>query len=132
MATKNIIKLLEKGNVTKDLKVAYSFMLLSRGYSADEIKALDDYDFLIMKKSSKITGETNQMDVATPRNRKQRIMSGDSPLTYSEILKVLTTSTPIGSDFILCTFFVSTTIIYSFRRYNYVIVSQGDHPRVTN
>lgn len=36
MATKNIIKLLEKGNVTKDLKVAYSFMLLSRGYSADE------------------------------------------------------------------------------------------------
>ena len=72
MATKNIIKLLEKGNVTKDLKVAYSFMLLSRGYSADEIKALDDYDFLIRKKSSKITGETNQMDVATPRNRKQR------------------------------------------------------------
>jgi hypothetical protein len=119
MATKNIIKLLEKGNVTKDLKVAYSFMLLSRGYSADEIKALDDYDFLIRKKSSKITGETNQMDVATPRNRKQRIMSGDSPLTYSEILKVLTTSTPFGSDFILCTFFVSTTIIYSFRRYSY-------------
>ena len=72
MATKNIIKLLEKGNVAKDLKVAYSFMLLSRGYSADEIKALDDYDFLIRKKSSKITGETNQMDVATPRNRKQR------------------------------------------------------------
>ena len=70
MATKNIIKLLEKGNVTKDLKVAYSFMLLSRGYSADEIKALDDYDFLIRKKSSKITGETNQMDVATPRNRR--------------------------------------------------------------
>ena len=49
MATKNIIKLLEKGNVAKDLKVAYSFMLLSRGYSADEIKALDDYDFLIRK-----------------------------------------------------------------------------------
>ena len=78
MATKNIIKLLEKGNVTKDLKVAYSFMLLSRGYSADEIKALDDYDFLIRKKSSKITGETNQMDVATPRNRKQRSLPKNS------------------------------------------------------
>ena len=72
MATKNIIKLLEKGNVAKDLKVAYSFMLLSRGYSADEIKALDDYDFLIRKKNSKTIGETNQKDVATPRNRKQR------------------------------------------------------------
>lgn len=52
MATKNIIKLLEKSNVAKDLKVAYSFMLLSRGYSADEIKALDDYDFLIRKKDT--------------------------------------------------------------------------------
>jgi hypothetical protein len=82
MATKNIIKLLEKGNVTKDLKVAYSFMLLSRGYSADEIKALDDYDFLIRKKSSKITGETNQMDVATPRNRKQRSLPKNPCLSY--------------------------------------------------
>lgn len=72
MATKNIIKLLEKSNVAKDLKVAYSFMLLSRGYSADEIKALDDYDFMIRKKNSKTIGETNQMDFATPRNRKQR------------------------------------------------------------
>lgn len=72
MATKNIIKLLEKDNVAKDLKVAYSFMLLSRGYSPDEIKALDDYDFLIKIKNSKITSETNQMDVAIPRNRKQR------------------------------------------------------------
>ena len=72
MATKNIIKLLEKGNVAKDLKVAYSFMLLSRGYSPDEIKALDDYDFLIKKKNSQITSDTNQMDVAIQRNRKQR------------------------------------------------------------
>ena len=72
MATKNIIKLLEKSNVAKDLKVAYSFMLLSRGYSADDIKVLDDYDFLIRKKDSKATGQTRQMDAATPRNRKQR------------------------------------------------------------
>lgn len=50
MATKNIVKLLEKGNVAKDLKVAYSFLLLSRGYSADEIKVLDDYVFSIRKK----------------------------------------------------------------------------------
>ena len=72
MATKNIIKLLERGNVAKDLKVAYSFMLLSRGYSADEIKVLDDYDFLIRKRDSKATGETTHMDITTPRYRKQR------------------------------------------------------------
>ena len=72
MATKNIIKLLEKGNVAKDLKVAYSFMLLSRGYSADDIKVLDDYDFLIRKKNSKTTDDTDQIDNAIPRNRKQR------------------------------------------------------------
>lgn len=47
---KDIIKLLEKSNVAKDLKVAYSFMLLSRGYTADEIKVLDDYVFSIRKK----------------------------------------------------------------------------------
>ena len=72
MATKNIIKLLEKDNVARDLKVAYSFMLLSRGYSADEIKVLDNYDFLIRKKDPKTTVETNQINIATQKNRKQR------------------------------------------------------------
>ena len=65
MATKDIIKLLEKGNVAKDLKVAYSFMLLSRGYSADQIKVLDDYDFLVRKEESKETDGTKQFSYAS-------------------------------------------------------------------
>ena len=72
MATKNIIKLLEKGNVAKDLKVAYSFMLLSRGYSADEIKVLDDYEFYIRKKEVGESTDTNQIADPAPRKRKQR------------------------------------------------------------
>ena len=50
MATKNIIKLLEKVNVAKDLKVAYSFMLLSRGYTAEEKKSLMIMCSLFVKK----------------------------------------------------------------------------------
>ena len=46
MATKNIINIIEKGDIAKDLKSAYKFMLLSRGYSADEVQILDEYDFL--------------------------------------------------------------------------------------
>ena len=73
MATKNIIKLLEKSNIAKDLKVAYSFMLLSRGYSADEIKVLDDYVFSVSKKESGETDDTNKIVSFPPRKRKQRI-----------------------------------------------------------
>ena len=72
MATKNIIKLLEKGNIAKDLKVAYSFMLLSRGYTADEIKVLDDYVFSIRKKEAGESADTNQISDSVPRKRKQR------------------------------------------------------------
>lgn len=72
MAMKNIIKLLEKVNVAKDLKVAYSFMLLSRGYTAEEIKVLDDYVFSICKKEVVESANTNQIADSTPRKRKQR------------------------------------------------------------
>jgi len=72
MAAKNIIKLLEMDNIAKELKEAYSFMLLSRGYSVDEIKTLDDYDFLVRKKESKEAGDSKQLSYATPRKRKQR------------------------------------------------------------
>ena len=50
MASKNIIKIIEKGDIAKDLKSAYKFMLLSRGYSAEEVKILDDYVFYVRKK----------------------------------------------------------------------------------
>lgn len=72
MATRNIINLIEKGNIAKDLKVAYSFMLLSRGYSADEVKVLDDYDFLVRKKNAKEAVDINQYGDISPRKRKQR------------------------------------------------------------
>ena len=87
MATKNIIKLLEKGNVAKDLKVAYSFMLLSRGYSADEIKALDDYDFLIRKKEFKVTAETNRTVDNSPTRRKQRSLP-KSPVCFTSTSEI--------------------------------------------
>lgn len=72
MATRNIITLLEKGNISKDLKMAYSFMLLSQGYSADEVRVLDNYIFSVRKKESGETSDTNQIYDSTPRKRKQR------------------------------------------------------------
>lgn len=72
MATKNIIKLLEKGNIAKDLKEAYSFWLLSKGYSADEIKVLDEYEFIVRKKEGGEAANSNQIDDFTARKRKQR------------------------------------------------------------
>jgi len=50
MATKNIINIIEKGDIAKDLKSAYKFMLLSRGYSAEEVQILDEYDFFVRKR----------------------------------------------------------------------------------
>ncbi|MBR0274122.1 MAG: hypothetical protein IJQ59_08565 [Bacteroidaceae bacterium] len=72
MAKRSIIKLLEKGDVAKDLKVAYSFMLLSKGYSAQELKILDDYDFSIRKKASRETESLTQEEASIHRRRKQR------------------------------------------------------------
>lgn len=50
MANKSIINILEKSDIAQDLKSAYKFMLLSRGYSADEVKILDDYDFFVRRR----------------------------------------------------------------------------------
>lgn len=71
MAKRSIIKLLEKGDVAKDLKVAYSFMLLSRGYTTQDLKILDDYVFSIKKRNSEETSDTEQEDTNL-RRRKQR------------------------------------------------------------
>ena len=71
MAKSGIINLLDKGNIAKDLKAAYSFMLLSRGYTADEIKILDDYVFMVRKKG--IEDISNTIDERKAhRKRKQR------------------------------------------------------------
>ncbi len=50
MAEINIKDLLESNSIAKELKEAYSFMLLSRGYSADDIRILDEYDFAISRR----------------------------------------------------------------------------------
>lgn len=71
MAKRNIINLLDKGNIAKDLKVAYTFMLLSRGYTADEIKILDDYIFMVRKKGFEEVAKIND-DGAAHRRKKQR------------------------------------------------------------
>lgn len=60
MATRKITKLLEKGNIAKDLKVAYTYMLLSQGYSVEELKVLDNYNFLVRKKDANETVNKNK------------------------------------------------------------------------
>jgi len=50
MAKESIKDLLDSSNITQDLREAYSFMLLSRGYTSEEIKELDDYVFFARKK----------------------------------------------------------------------------------
>lgn len=52
MAKESIKDLLDNSNITQDLKDAYTLMLLSDGYSPDEIKILDDYVFIVRKKVS--------------------------------------------------------------------------------
>ena len=71
MARKSIINILEKGDIEKDLKVAYSFLLLSRGYSSQDLKILDDYVFSIKKRSSEELSDAVQEDTNL-RRRKQR------------------------------------------------------------
>lgn len=75
MAKDDIINLLDNSNITNDLKEAYSFMLLSRGYSIDDLKILDDYVFLVRKKEYREidnTKETNAANLDNLRKRKQR------------------------------------------------------------
>ena len=72
MAKRNIINLLGNSNIGKELKRALSFMLLSRGYTAEEIKVLDDYDFSVSKRGIKASANNIQNDSIIYRKRKQR------------------------------------------------------------
>lgn len=68
----NIINLLGNGNIGKELKRALSFMLLSRGYTPEEIKVLDDYDFSVSKKGIR-EASNNKLDSNVSHiRRKQR------------------------------------------------------------
>ena len=75
MAKKSINDLLNNSNIAKKIKEAYSFMLLSKGYSANEIKILDDYVFIVRKKGvgkSIESDDTEYFDDSTLRNRRKR------------------------------------------------------------
>ena len=72
MAKRNIINLLGNSNIGKELKRALSFMLLSRGYTADEIKVLDDYDFSVSKRGFRETSNNKQDGSESHIRRKQR------------------------------------------------------------
>lgn len=75
MAIEKISNLLEDKNITKDLKEAYKFMLLSRGYSAEDIKIIDDYVFLVKKKGDEDTingGITQQNEFEPLRKRRKK------------------------------------------------------------
>ena len=72
MAKRNIINLLDNRNIGKELKRALSFMLLSRGYTAEEIKVLDDYDFSVSKRAFRDTPHIIQDGSDPHRRRKQR------------------------------------------------------------
>ena len=74
MAKRNIINLLDNSNIGKELKRALSFMLLSRGYTAEEIKVLDDYDFSVSKRAFRDTPNIIQDGSESHRRRKQRSM----------------------------------------------------------
>jgi hypothetical protein len=63
MAKESINDLLDNSNITQQLKEAYTFMLLSKGYSAEEIKILDDYVFIVRKKE---LGELEDVDNLEP------------------------------------------------------------------
>jgi hypothetical protein len=75
MSKESILNLLDSSNITNELKEAYSFMLLSRGYSVDDIKILDDYVFLLKKKDYIEDGEsviTDQVKCEPLKNKKKK------------------------------------------------------------
>ena len=59
MAKRSIKDLLDSSNIPQELKDAYTLMLLSSGYSPNEIKILDDYVFIVKKKE---LSDNNQAD----------------------------------------------------------------------
>ncbi len=72
MENRNIINLLGNSNIGKELKRALSFMLLSRGYTPEEIKVLDDYDFSVYKRGIRDTSNNKQDGSESHIRRKQR------------------------------------------------------------
>ena len=72
MEKRNIINLLGNSNIGKELKRALSFMLLSRGYTPEEIKVLDDYDFSVYKRGIRDTSNNKQDGSESHIRRKQR------------------------------------------------------------
>lgn len=75
MKRKRIKDLLDSSNITHELKEAYSFMLLSRGYSIEEINELDDYVFIARKKEHVEPSDVDTLeyeDNVIPRKRGRR------------------------------------------------------------
>ena len=75
MEKESIKDLLDNSKITQELKEAYSFMLLSRGYSTDEIKILDDYVFIARKKEFVNTSQVDNTEQASNiplRKRRKR------------------------------------------------------------
>lgn len=75
-----IIKIIKSGYITKELKVAYRFMLLSRGCSEEDIKILDDYDFIVKEKkeASVNVGYYKPLNKRAKRNLPQNLVCQDS------------------------------------------------------
>lgn len=75
MVKESIRDLLDNSEITQELKEAYTAMLLSKGYSADEIKILDDYVFIVRKKESYDIDRVNSLEQTNNiplRERKKR------------------------------------------------------------
>lgn len=72
MATKKIIKLIERGDIAKNLKSAFKFMLLSRGFTADEVKILDEYDFFVRRKVPSESPDTEQVDFESLKKKRKK------------------------------------------------------------
>ena len=75
MAKDSIKDLLDNSNIAQELKEAYSFMLLSRGYSIEEINELDDYVFIARKKEHVEPSDVDTLeyeDNVIPRKRGRR------------------------------------------------------------
>ena len=72
MATKKVIKLIEKDNIDKDLKSAYKFMLLSRGFTADEVKVVDEYEFFVRRRIPSESAATEQVDFEPLKKKRKK------------------------------------------------------------
>lgn len=77
MNKRDIITIIENGDINNDLKVAYKFMLLSKGYTTEEIRILDNYDFFVREKQPCETNDNKtecQIEYVPLRNRRKKSM----------------------------------------------------------